>query len=37
MDEGMRDKESKKELLKRFLKLKIQSRLPTFIYLIQRL
>jgi hypothetical protein len=37
MEEGMRDKESKKELLRRFLKLKIESRLPTFIYLIQRL
>jgi hypothetical protein len=37
MEEGMRDKESKRELLKRFLKLKTQSRLPTFIYLIQRL
>jgi radical SAM superfamily enzyme YgiQ (UPF0313 family) len=37
MDEGMRDKESKRELLRRFLKLKTQSRLPTFIYLIQRL
>jgi hypothetical protein len=37
MEEGMRDKESKRELLKRFLKLKTQSRLPTFVYLIQRL
>jgi hypothetical protein len=37
MEEGMRDKESKRELLKRFLKLKTQSRLPTFIYLIQKL
>jgi len=37
MEEGMRDKESKKELLRRFLKLKIESRLPTFVYLIQRL
>ena len=37
MEEGMRDKESKRELLRRFLKLKTQSRLPTFIYLIQRL
>ena len=35
--EGMRDKESKRELLRRFLKLKTESRLPTFIYLIQRL
>jgi hypothetical protein len=37
MEEGVRDKESKRELLRRFLKLKTQSRLPTFIYLIQRL
>jgi hypothetical protein len=37
MEEGMRDKENKRELLRRFLKLKTQSRLPTFIYLIQRL
>lgn len=37
MEEGIRDKESKRELLRRFLKLKTQSRLPTFIYLIQRL
>ena len=37
MEEGMRDKESKRELLRDFLKLKTQSRLPTFIYLIQRL
>ncbi|PIV24152.1 MAG: hypothetical protein COZ69_12195 [Deltaproteobacteria bacterium CG_4_8_14_3_um_filter_45_9] len=37
MDEGMRDKESKRELLRGFLKLKTLSRLPTFIYLIQRL
>jgi len=37
MEEGLRDKGSKRELLKRFLKLKTQSRLPTFIYLIQRL
>ena len=37
MDEGIRNKESKRELLRKFLKLKIQSRLPTFIYLIQRL
>jgi radical SAM superfamily enzyme YgiQ (UPF0313 family) len=37
MDEGVRDKESKRQLLRRFLKLKIQSPLPTFIYLIQRL
>jgi hypothetical protein len=37
MEEGTRDKEKKRELLRRFLKLKTQSRLPTFIYLIQRL
>jgi hypothetical protein len=37
MEEGTRDKESKRELLRRFLKLKTQSRLPAFIYLIQRL
>jgi hypothetical protein len=37
MDEGMRDKESKRELLRGFLRLKTLSRLPTFIYLIQRL
>jgi len=37
MEEGMRDKEGRRELLKGFLKLKTQSRLPTFMYLIQRL
>jgi hypothetical protein len=37
MEEGLRDREGKRELLRRFLKLKAQSRLPTFIYLIQRL
>lgn len=37
MEEGMRDKEDKRELLRRFLKLKTQSRLSAFIYLIQRL
>ena len=37
IEEGIRDKESKRELLRRFLKLKTQSRLPAFIYLIQRL
>jgi radical SAM superfamily enzyme YgiQ (UPF0313 family) len=37
MEEGMRDKEDKRELLRRFLRLKTQSRFPTFIYLIQRL
>ncbi len=36
-EEGMRDKEDKRELLRRFLKLKSQSRPPMFIYLIQRL
>jgi hypothetical protein len=35
--EGMKDKKSKRELLRRFLKLKTGSRLPAFIYLIQRL
>jgi hypothetical protein len=37
MEEGMRDKEDKRKLLKGFLKLKAQSHLPMFIYLIQRL
>jgi hypothetical protein len=37
VDERMREKESKRELLRKFLKLKTESRLPTFIYLIQRL
>jgi hypothetical protein len=37
VDEGMKDKKSKRELLRRFLKLKTESRLPAFIYLIQRL
>ena len=37
IDEGMRDRGIKKELLRRFLKFKIQSRLPAFLYLIQRL
>ena len=37
VEEGIRDKGSKRELLRRFLKLKTQSRLPAFIYLIQRL
>jgi hypothetical protein len=35
--EGMKDKKSKRELLRRFLKLKTETRLPAFIYLIQRL
>jgi radical SAM superfamily enzyme YgiQ (UPF0313 family) len=37
VDEGMGEKKSKRELLRKFLKLKTESRLPTFIYLIQRL
>ena len=37
MEEEMRDKKSKRELLRKFLKLKTESRLPAFIYLIQRL
>jgi hypothetical protein len=37
VDERIRGKESRRELLRRFLKLKTQSRLPAFIYLIQRL
>jgi hypothetical protein len=37
MEEGMGEKKSKRELLRRFLRLKTESRLPTFIYLIQRL
>jgi hypothetical protein len=37
MEEGMRDKGSKRELLRGFLRLKTLNRLPTFIYLIQRL
>ncbi len=37
MEEGTREKEDKRELLRRFFKLKTQSRLPMFIYLIQRL
>jgi hypothetical protein len=37
MDEGMRDRGSKRELLRGFLRFKTQSRLPVFIYLIQRL
>jgi hypothetical protein len=36
-DEEIGDKKSKRELLRRFLKLKTESRLPAFIYLIQRL
>lgn len=35
--EGMGEKKSKRELLRKFLKLKTESRLPAFIYLIQRL
>jgi hypothetical protein len=37
VDEGTGEKKSRRELLRRFLKLKTESRLPTFIYLIQRL
>ena len=37
VDEGMGEKRGKRELLRRFLKLKAESRLPAFIYLIQRL
>lgn len=37
VDERIREKESRRELLRRFLKLKTESRLPTFIYLIQKL
>jgi len=37
VDEGMKDKKSNRELLRRFLKLKTESRLPAFLYLIQRL
>jgi hypothetical protein len=36
-EEEMRDKEDKRELLRKFLRLKTQSCLPMFIYLIQRL
>ena len=37
MDEGMRNREGKRELFRKFRKLKIESRLPAFVYLIQRL
>ena len=37
VDQGMGKKTEKRELLRRFLKLKAESRLPAFIYLIQRL
>jgi len=37
IDEEMRDRESKRELLRKFKKIKAQSLLPMFIYLIQRL
>lgn len=37
MEEGVRDKEGKRKLLKEFLNLKTRSRLPLFLYLIQRL
>ncbi len=37
VDERMREKESKRELMRSFLKFKTESHLPAFIYLIQRL
>jgi hypothetical protein len=37
LDERIREKESKRELLRRFLKFKTESHLPAFIYLIQKL
>ena len=37
VNEEMGDKKGKRELLRRFLKLKAESRLPAFLYLIQRL
>jgi hypothetical protein len=37
VDQGMGKKKEKRELLRRFLKLKAESRLPAFIYLIQKL
>ncbi len=37
VEEAPREKGGKRELLRRFLKLKAESRLPAFIYLIQRL
>jgi hypothetical protein len=37
VDERIGEKEGRRELLRRFLKLKTESRLPAFIYLIQRL
>jgi hypothetical protein len=37
VDGGIGDKKNKRELLRRFLKLKTESRLPAFIYLIQKL
>src|SRR4030042_1854020 len=37
MGGGMKEKERRKELLRKFNQLKIESHLPTFIYLIQRL
>ncbi len=37
VDEGMGEKKGRRELLRRFLKLKAESRLPAYLYLIQRL
>jgi hypothetical protein len=37
MDGKMKEREFRKEMLRKFKKLKIESRLPTFLYLIQRL
>jgi radical SAM superfamily enzyme YgiQ (UPF0313 family) len=37
VDGEMKEREAKKEMLRKFKKLKIESRLPTFLYLIQRL
>jgi hypothetical protein len=37
MGGGMKGRERRKELLRKFNQFKIESRLPTFIYLIQRL
>jgi hypothetical protein len=37
VNETMQERVGKRELLRRFLKLKTESRLPAFIYLIQRL
>jgi hypothetical protein len=37
MGGGMRERERRKELLRKFNQLKMESHLPTFLYLIQRL